>query len=570
MMYIIIMKEGDFMQMKTLVCPNCKGQLSVNWSPGMNTCFCNFCGSQILIDDGSTTTNFNYTYREIDDARIREAEANERIRIHEINTSHEESKSAGKVLLIFFIILFSFMLIFFLFMRSNRKTEEEERKNKVRILHSASYYTGENYEVIIEELKATGFNNIETYPLGDLKIGLISKENDVDKISINGNDSFKEGGYYEGDSLIKIYYHSYPDKESKDNANNSSLQENNANISEPDSNPNNVSMPYSVDGFKGKDYSVVINDLKDAGFTNIELSPIPDLVTGWVTKDGEVESVSVDGNSDFSKGDRFSKDSKIRVDYHTFEDNVDERIKVPNSYYSYSGEDYEQTVQELKDAGFTDIESQPLNDLNDSKSYKVNKIDKISINGETDFTRGTKFEKDAKIRIYYHSYARESSSDKSNNNDSIANIGGMIVNIPNDWIVSEQTTDSVGKETLSLEKKVNDDTIIAIFFSCQDYDYSSAITENNIEELTKDLIKDFNSSEISSSINKIIKDDLVFWSVSYNNSNNKDQNYIRGKIVYIEDEPNKKIIISVYATDSKEENAADKDFDNIIDSLKRQ
>lgn len=57
---------------------------------------------------------------------------------------------------------------------------------------------------------------------------------------------------------------------------------------------------------------------EDAGFTNVDTKAIPDLITGWLSKDGEVESVSINGRTDFDDGDEFPKDADVIVAYHTF------------------------------------------------------------------------------------------------------------------------------------------------------------------------------------------------------------------------------------------------------------
>lgn len=48
---------------------------------------------------------------------------------------------------------------------------------------------------------------------------------------------------------------------------------------------------------KGRNYQSVYEDFEESGFTNIQFEVLDDLVTGWMTKDGEVESVSVDGDA---------------------------------------------------------------------------------------------------------------------------------------------------------------------------------------------------------------------------------------------------------------------------------
>ena len=72
----------------SLKCPECNAALAIE--EGRKHCFCQYCGTKILIDDGSTT----HTYRKIDEARIKEAEVRERIRLKEL--SLEEQKQLSK------------------------------------------------------------------------------------------------------------------------------------------------------------------------------------------------------------------------------------------------------------------------------------------------------------------------------------------------------------------------------------------------------------------------------------------------------------------------------------------
>ena len=51
------------------------------------------------------------------------------------------------------------------------------------------------------------------------------------------------------------------------------------------------------------------------GFWSSEIS---DAEGNFVTKDGEVYKVSIDGDSDFDEGDIFPEDAEVVVTYHTF------------------------------------------------------------------------------------------------------------------------------------------------------------------------------------------------------------------------------------------------------------
>lgn len=48
-----------------------------------------------------------------------------------------------------------------------------------------------------------------------------------------------------------------------------------------------IRVNYSSSDFKGEKYEDVVGRLESEGFTNIRVEPIGDLITGWVTKDGE-------------------------------------------------------------------------------------------------------------------------------------------------------------------------------------------------------------------------------------------------------------------------------------------
>lgn len=64
------------------------------------------------------------------------------------------------------------------------------------------------------------------------------------------------------------------------------------------------------------------------GFTNVVTIPIKDLRTGWLTKDGAVESVSINGKTDFKKKAKFPPDAAVVIKYHTFRDRFNsDRIK---------------------------------------------------------------------------------------------------------------------------------------------------------------------------------------------------------------------------------------------------
>ena len=87
--------------------------------------------------------------------------------------------------------------------------------------------------------------------------------------------------------------------------------------------PNLIAIPFSSSKYKNENYEVILQRIEDAGFTNISVTRITDLVTGFLTKDGEVESVTINGLDKFSEGDKYNRSVKITITYHTFRDKAE-------------------------------------------------------------------------------------------------------------------------------------------------------------------------------------------------------------------------------------------------------
>lgn len=91
------------MKVISLKCPECGASLSIE--EGRTQCFCQYCGTKIMLDDERSYTKTIHT---IDDAKIREIEANREIRLREMEILREKEKHkrAGiKVKIIVSIIL---------------------------------------------------------------------------------------------------------------------------------------------------------------------------------------------------------------------------------------------------------------------------------------------------------------------------------------------------------------------------------------------------------------------------------------------------------------------------------
>lgn len=84
------------------------------------------------------------------------------------------------------------------------------------------------------------------------------------------------------------------------------------------SDPAKAKVTKSSTSFEDEYYDDVKTLLEKDGFTNVELRPMGDLITGVLHKEGEVESVSIDGNTSFTSGTYFDKNAKIVIAYHSY------------------------------------------------------------------------------------------------------------------------------------------------------------------------------------------------------------------------------------------------------------
>ena len=78
-----------------------------------------------------------------------------------------------------------------------------------------------------------------------------------------------------------------------------------------------ISISMSAKDFKDKNYKDVEKLLEKEGFFFIETNELKDIKIGLLAKEEEVESVSIDGNTDFEEGDEFQDDASVVINYHS-------------------------------------------------------------------------------------------------------------------------------------------------------------------------------------------------------------------------------------------------------------
>lgn len=162
---------------------------------------------------------------------------------------------------------------------------------KIRIARGCMDLLGEDIESVKNFLYNQAFNNIKAIPISDIYVGSTCPIGKVEQIVVAGSSYFEEGDQFPYDVEIIVTYHI----------------------------KRIITIPFSEKELRKTNYIAAGDKLQKLGFTEIYERPIRDLVTGWITKDGSVEKVTIGDVYPFKKNSSFYYDTRIVIEYHTFQ-----------------------------------------------------------------------------------------------------------------------------------------------------------------------------------------------------------------------------------------------------------
>ncbi|MCF2655995.1 hypothetical protein [Lacrimispora saccharolytica] len=81
--------------------------------------------------------------------------------------------------------------------------------------------------------------------------------------------------------------------------------------------PDSASISESMECYQDKNFNSVVLLYKGAGFTNVTAIPLNDLTVFNQRKNGQVETVTINGSDEFEEGDIFPKNSNVLITYHS-------------------------------------------------------------------------------------------------------------------------------------------------------------------------------------------------------------------------------------------------------------
>lgn len=208
-------------------CPACGADISVE--SGREFSFCTYCGTKIMINNDN-----EHIYRNIDEARIKEAETDRIVRLKELELEEKESSTGRKTTFLAYGIALVFVIIgaliciveplggmwgiiiggyigLFTYIKSDDKKKKKRKyigPNEVAITETMEDYADRNFNSIVMLFKTAGFTNVTAIPMNDLTVFNQKKNGQVDMVTINGSEEFEEGDIFSKDSNILITYHS--------------------------------------------------------------------------------------------------------------------------------------------------------------------------------------------------------------------------------------------------------------------------------------------------------------------------------------------------------------------------
>lgn len=98
----------------------------------------------------------------------------------------------------------------------------------------------------------------------------------------------------------------------------------------------------------------------------------------------------------------------------------DNTIAMPASASDLKGENYQDVATRLKTAGFASIETTSIDDLVVGWLKKDGDVDRVSVDGTTDFEANSRFPKGAKIVITYHTFPKKAPGTAEESSTAVA------------------------------------------------------------------------------------------------------------------------------------------------------
>ena len=315
---------------------------------------------------------------------------------------------------------------FGIFHRSNKETPVDHT-GEIRTSFSDSSFTDKQYYDAVDAFSREGFTNIKL--ISSEPSGLFPSENQIEKITIDGS-KIEYKHWYKADALICVYYKRFSRQERNayDEKTNQSLRFGDIALFVPS---------YFVIDDEYADY-ILFHDSQHKDsilklFKQGQVDEWVDYQTHYPVDAGLMTSAPHSGQFTISIAKKNNVINRVTelafevggIRYVLFMSCPDSErttyegdlVKISQSAFvpgemdimldvkmsDLLGVDYKEVYQYLSLLGFTNIETQGMNDVVIGLFLQPGIVDKVLINGEMDYKPGDWVKKDAQIVIMHHS-----------------------------------------------------------------------------------------------------------------------------------------------------------------------
>lgn len=213
------------------------------------------------------------------------------------------------ILLIAIIIIFSLIIIITSKLAKFNHIDEAKTPSGSSIMH------GRLYEDVVESFEKNGFTNIKLEKIDDLIVGWLTKDGEVEKVLVGGDENYYPDQWVPANIEVVIYYHTFPVSENSSNSNKTETANNPTNNSDSV----NITMPYSSKDYEFWLLEDVINNLNSLGFYNIQTVSCKPTDDNYALNIFDIQiATGLFSDDPWESGDKFASESKITIYYNEF------------------------------------------------------------------------------------------------------------------------------------------------------------------------------------------------------------------------------------------------------------
>lgn len=93
-------------------------------------------------------------------------------------------------------------------------------------------------------------------------------------------------------------------------------------------------------------------------------------------------------------------------------------VQTPANMKMQRGRNYKEVIEDFEDKGFTNIQTETIEDLEYGHTFRNGHVEQISVGGDTNYDAGVYVPRDTKVVIRYHTYNSATLNQDSEDEDA--------------------------------------------------------------------------------------------------------------------------------------------------------